>query len=75
MNRSDDLQRDPGQPATMSLTGSAKSAPAPLRTPAAPRPGSEGPQSMGTESGSTERETQFIDSLVGFTRQHKAKRI
>src|SRR5687768_7025698 len=72
MDRPSESKRGASQSATMSLTGSATSAHAPLRTPAAPRPRSEGPQSMGTESGSNEQQAQFIDNLVGFTREHKA---
>lgn len=72
MDRPDETKRRAGQPATMSLTGSAISADAPIRTSAAPRPRSEGPQSMGTASSSSEQQAQFIDNLVGFTREHKA---
>ena len=58
--------------ATMSLTGDATRDDAPLRTTVAPRPRNEGPQSMDTDSASTAQQAQFIDNLVGFTRQHRA---
>ena len=72
MNRSDQSKPVAAPPATVSLTGAATRDAAPLRTTAAPRPRSEGPSSIDTDSGSTAQEARFIDTLVGFTRQLRA---
>ena len=58
--------------ATMSLTGTATSDDALSPTTAAPRQRSEGPHSMETDSDGTAQSARFIDTLVGFTRQHRA---
>ena len=61
-----------GPGATQNLASGAPDAAAQPATPAAQRQGTEGKLTMGTDADPRATQAQFIDSLVGFTRQHKA---
>jgi serine protein kinase len=61
-----------GNLAALEAAGSAATAAAPTRTPAAPRLGAEGAQPTMSDTDIRKEHSGFIDSLVGFTRQHRA---
>ena len=60
-----------GSLAALEASGSAVIPAAPTRIPAAPRPG-EGAQANMSDTDSGNEHSGFIESLVGFTRQHRA---